>query len=173
MSSRQPSRLMFSDLTLHKLPPCKQPAGGIQHLLQPAQARRKQRRSLGKAAQKSAGSPSERQRSEKSSALHQPPQRTATAIAARCIRLRSAVRFMGQKTPTYTSFDSKTHPSPLRSTKKNAVPRGKKAKRLVGTSQMPYLYKPKVYEPHPSHANSSKALAKSLQTRRRQRTRKR
>lgn len=172
MPSRQPSRLMFSGLALHKLPPRKPPAGGIQHLLQPAQARRKQRRSLGKAAQKSAGSPSERQRSEKSSALHRPPQRTATAIAARCIRLRSAVRFMGQKAPTYTSFDSKTHPSPLRSTK-NAVPRGKKAKRLVGTSQMPYLYKSKVYEPHPSRANSSKALAGSLQTRRRQRTRKR
>ena len=50
MPSRQPSRLMFSGLALHKLPPRKPPAGGAQHLLQPAQARRKQRRSLGKAA---------------------------------------------------------------------------------------------------------------------------
>lgn len=172
MPSRQPSRLMFSGLTLRKLPPRKPSAGGIQHLLQPTQARRKQRRSQGKPHRSRPAALPSGIRSGWRSALHQPPQRTATAIAARCIRLRSAVRFVGQKAPTYTSFDSKTHPSPLRSTK-NAVPGGKKAKRLVGTRQMPYLYKPKVYMPHPSHANSSKALAESLQTRRRQRTRKR
>lgn len=173
MPSRQPSRLTFSGLALRKLPPRKPPAGGIQHLLQPGPSPQEKKTKPGKSRIEAGRQPFRAAQgvddavrcTSLRSALQRPSQHAASGFAAQCAlwdKKLQRTHHLTQK-PIQVRFEAQ----------KNAVPGGKKAKRLVGTSQMPYLYKPKVYMPHPSHANSSKALTESLQTRRRQRTRKR